>query len=203
MPFYTAYKSLSHYPDFLYWNLRGRPERPPHLVKQRTLLDYAQRYNLKTLIETGTYYGEMVAALKNDFERIDSIEYDPDLARRAAHAFASLKNIRIIQGASEEVIPELLKSLTQPALFWLDAGYYTWDGLPRDTQRLPTELAAILGHSIRNHVVLIDDASSLHFEGAENVPELLLHLAARFPGRAIDVKYDIVRITPRPANNVS
>ena len=36
MPFYSAYKSLSHYPDYWYWNLRGRPRRTPHLLKQRT-----------------------------------------------------------------------------------------------------------------------------------------------------------------------
>jgi hypothetical protein len=60
-PFYGAYKALGHYPDYWYWQLRGRPIRSPHLLKQRTVRQYADRYGLRVLVETGTYYGEMVA----------------------------------------------------------------------------------------------------------------------------------------------
>ena len=42
---------------------------------------------MTTLIETGTYYGEMVAALKNDFARIYSVECDHELAQSAARKF--------------------------------------------------------------------------------------------------------------------
>ena len=77
MPFYSAYKSLFHYPDYWYWRLRPHPKRSPHLVKQRALLEYAERYGLRTLVETGTYYGEMVAALRNKFDRVDSVESFP------------------------------------------------------------------------------------------------------------------------------
>ena len=61
MPFYGAYKSLSHYPDYWYWKLRRRPVRSPHLLKQRTVVDIAEKFALRTLVETGTYYGEIVA----------------------------------------------------------------------------------------------------------------------------------------------
>src|SRR5947209_1453118 len=63
-PFYGAYKALGHYPDYWYWQLRGQPIRSPHLLKQRTVRDYARRYGLRVLVESGTYYGEMVAAMK-------------------------------------------------------------------------------------------------------------------------------------------
>src|ERR1051326_2569108 len=63
-PFYGVYKSLGHYPDYWYWKLRGEPIRSPHLLKQRTVREYAQRYGLRVLVETGTYYGEMVAAMQ-------------------------------------------------------------------------------------------------------------------------------------------
>ncbi len=52
---------------YWYWILRGRPERSPHLLKQKTVREYGERFGLKTLVETGTYYGEMVAAMKRRF----------------------------------------------------------------------------------------------------------------------------------------
>ena len=196
MPFYSAYKALGHYPDYWYWKLRPYPKRPPHLLKQRTVREYGKRYGLRTLVETGTYHGEMVAALKNDFDRIFSIECDAELVRRASERFASDPRIRILQGESQLVLPELMKSLAEPALFWLDAGYYSWNGLPRDLQRLPTELAAILGHVVRGHVVLIDDADTLRgLEGAMTVEQLPSRLSARYPGWRVEVIDNIVRIT--------
>ena len=61
MPWYGAYKSFSHYPDYWYWRLRGKPVRSPHLQKQRTVREYGEKFGLKILIETGTYYGEMIS----------------------------------------------------------------------------------------------------------------------------------------------
>ena len=87
-PFYGVYKSLGHYPDYWYWKLRGEPIRSPHLLKQRTVREYAQRYGLRVLVETGTYYGEMVAAMKNRFAEIHSVEFDSALAERAAKKFS-------------------------------------------------------------------------------------------------------------------
>ncbi len=201
MPFYGAIKSLGHYPDYWYWKLRLAPVRSPHLVKQRAVRDYARRYGLRIFIETGTYYGEMVAALKNDFEHIFSVESDHALAERAARLFSRYPHIRIVEGPSERIIFELLKSLAEPSLFWLDAGYYTWDNLPRDRERLAAELAAILGHTVRGHVVLIDDAGTLKFRAADqnepaSVAELRSNLAAAFPDRRVEILHNIVRITP-------
>jgi len=200
MPFYSAYKSLFHHPDYWYWKLRPPPKRSPHLVKQRALLEYARQFGLRTLIETGTYYGEMVAALQSRFDRVDSVESLPELARAAAGKFKRFPHVRIFEGESQLVIPEILESLSAPALFWLDAGYYTWDGLHRNKQRLALELETILGGPIRGHVVLIDDASTLKFRLGDspepsNTRELQANLSAAFPARCIEIRDDIVRIT--------
>jgi hypothetical protein len=197
-PFYGAYKALGHYPDFWYWKLRGEPLRSPHLVKQRTVREYADRYHLRILVETGTYYGEMVAAMKNHFAEIYSVEYASELARRAQKKFAALQHIHILEGDSQREIPALLQSLKEPALFWLDAGYYGWAGLEGDKQRLTTELEAILGHSIAAHVILMDDARGLNGQnGAPTVQQLQERIQAKFPGRSVEVKHDILRITPK------
>jgi predicted O-methyltransferase YrrM len=196
-PFYGAYKSLGHYPDYWYWKLRGEPVRSPHLLKQRTVQEYAQRYGLRILVETGTYYGEMVTAMRNRFDAIYSVEYDPALAQRAQKKFASLQHVHILEGDSQQKVPELLQSLDQPALFWLDAGYYGWAGLQGDKQRLTSELEAILSDSVPGHVILMDDARGLNGQnGAPTVEQLQQRIEAQFPGRSVTVKHDILRIAP-------
>ncbi|MGH9740346.1 MAG: hypothetical protein ACRD4X_17425 [Candidatus Acidiferrales bacterium] len=197
LPLYGAYKALGHYPDYWYWKLRGQPVRSPHLVKQRAVREYARRYGLRTLIETGTYYGEMVAAVRNDFERIFSIEYDPELARRATRRFASDSQVHILEGDSQKVLPELLKTISGPALFWLDAGYWGWANLARDPQRLSAEVESALSHPVGGHVVLMDDARMLDGRnGAPTFEELRSRIAARFGSRRVELRHDIVRITP-------
>jgi hypothetical protein len=197
-PFYSAYKSLSRYPDYWYWKLRITPVRSPHLLKERAVREYGAKYGLRILIESGTYYGEMVAAMKRHFEKVYSIEYDPILAREATRKFERDSRIRIIEGDSARVLPELLKSIAQPALFWLDAGYWGWENLQRDPQRLSIEVESILTHPVKGHVILMDDARCLNGEnGALTLAEFESRLLDRFPARAVEVKHDIVRITPR------
>jgi hypothetical protein len=196
-PFYGVYKSLGHYPDYWYWKLRGEPIRSPHLLKQRTVRDYAQRYGLRILVETGTYYGEMVVAMKDRFAEIYSVEFDSALAQRAAKKFARWPHIHILEGDSQKVVPELLKSLKEPTLFWLDAGYYGWAGLHGNEKRLTSEIEAVLSHHIQQHVILMDDARGLNgLNGSPTVAELKQRIDAEFPGRGFEVKYDILRITP-------
>jgi hypothetical protein len=194
-PFYGAYKSLGHYPDYWYWKLRGEPVRSPHLVKQRTVEEYARRYGLRVLVETGTYYGEMVAAMRRRFDEIYSIEFDSALARRAQKKFSRWPHVHILEGDSRLVVPELLQSLDRPALFWLDAGYYGWAGLQGDRQRLTIELEAVLGHRVKGHVILMDDARGLNGQnGAPTVAELKQRIESQYPGRLVEVKHDILRI---------
>jgi len=196
-PWYGLYKRLGHYPDYWYWKLRGKPVRSPHLLKQRTVREYGQRYGLRILIETGTYYGEMISAVRNSFDRIYSVEFDPALAQRAVPIFERDHRIQILEGDSEQVLPALLKLLAQPALFWLDAGYYGWAGQEFDRHRLAVELESILRHAVKGHVILLDDAHGLDGKnGALTVPELKSRIETEFPGHKVELEYDILRITP-------
>jgi hypothetical protein len=196
-PVYGAYKAVGHYPDYWYWILRGRPQRSPHLLKQKVVREYGERFGLKTLVETGTYYGEMVAAMKRRFERIYSIEFVPELAERAQNKFAGEPHIRIFCGDSRVVMPEVLALLSGPALFWLDAGYYGWVGKQGDQQRLSAELDMVLSHPF-SHIVLLDDARGLTGrDGIPSVRDVKEHIEAKFPTRTVDVLHDIMRVTLR------
>ena len=194
---YGAYKALGHYPDYWYWILRGRPARSPHLLKQRVVREYGERFGLPTLVETGTYYGEMVAAMKNHFERIYSIEYVPELASRATRKFARDEHVRIFCGDSRLVMPEVLALMEGPALFWLDAGYYGWVGIRTNEQRLSAELEMILSHRFP-HIILLDDARGLiGRDGIPSVADVKSYVESTFPQRSVEVEYDIMRITLR------
>lgn len=196
-PFYGAYKAVGHYPDYWYWILRGRPERSPHLLKQIVVREYGEEYGLRTLVETGTYYGEMVAAMKRRFDRIYSIEFVPTLAERAQKKFAENLNVKIFCGDSRVVMPEVLSLLKGPALFWLDAGYYGWVGKQGDQQRLSAELAMILSHPFQ-HIILLDDARGLTGrDGIPSVTDVKAYVESNFPTRQVRVEHDIMRVTLR------
>ncbi|MFZ0687044.1 MAG: hypothetical protein WAM89_15990 [Terriglobales bacterium] len=196
-PVYGVYKALGHYPDYWYWILRGRPARSPHLLKQKVVREYGKAFGLTTLIETGTYYGEMVAAMKGHFQRIYSVEFAPSLAERARRKFARYEHVRIFCGDSRLLMPEVLALLQGPALFWLDAGYYSWVGMEPDKQRLSAEMEMILSHPYA-HIVLLDDARCLTGrDGIPSVAEVTSYVEAKFPQRSVKVEYDILRITLR------
>jgi hypothetical protein len=196
-PFYGVYKAIGHYPDYWYWIARGRPSRSPHLLKQKVVREYGEKFALKTLVETGTYYGEMVAAMKNHFDHIYSIEFVPELAERATRKFARYQHVRIFCGDSRLVMPDVLALLAGPALFWLDAGYYGWVGKQGDQQRLSAEIEMILSHPYR-HVILLDDARGLTGrDGIPSVDDVKSYVESKFPARTVEVKYDIMRITLR------
>ena len=70
--------------------------------------------------------------------------------------FSKLTHINLIKGDSSEKLPEILKSLKEPALFWLD-GHYSDEITAKGDLNTPiyNELTAILNHPIKNHVILM------------------------------------------------
>ena len=76
---YNIAKNFVDGRTFRDWKKKGMPVPPPHIVKINTVKEYAKRFSIKTLVETGTYYGAMVAATKNTFTKIYSIELSKDL----------------------------------------------------------------------------------------------------------------------------
>lgn len=180
------------------WEQQGRPVPPPHAYKQRVVREYARRYGLPVLVETGTYLGDMVEAARTGFRTVFSIELDRDLHRRAVQRFAARANVTILQGDSAQVLPQLLGNLEGPALFWLD-GHYSADITARGDKDTPivSELENISRHPVRQHVILIDDARC--FNGTHDYPTLKeLEQSARryWPGSTFEVRDDIIRIAP-------
>lgn len=182
------------------WEKKGRPVPPPNVVKQHIVKTYAQRFSCDTFIETGTYLGEMVLATKDIFSMIISIELDRILAERAKKKFSNYKHISIIHGDSSTVLKDVLADIECPCLFWLDS-HYSGGLTAKGTFETPVieELKHIFNHSIKDHVILIDDAR--FFTGENDYPkleELCDFVLTERPGWNFEIKYDIIRIHGSP-----
>ena len=183
--------------ELRWWENAGRPIPPPNVVKQRTVIDYARRFSLSTFVETGTYYGQMVFAVRNVFRRIYSIELDGRLYEMARRKLSRWRNIVLMQGDSGEVLPELLAKIPGPCLFWLDAHYSggVTAGSIADTP-VKEEVRLILDHPVAGHVILIDDARHLNGQNGYPTANELSDLVDQKwgGGSTLSVEHDIVRI---------
>jgi len=181
------------------WERRGRPVPPPHIVKQRVLREYAERYGLRTLVETGTYRGDMIEAMRPVFEKIVSIELGQDLFAAARKRFKRVAHVELIQGDSAQELRRVMERLDRAALFWLD-GHYSAGETARGEKDTPIyeELAHILGARDLGHVIVIDDARAFGTDPAyPTIDELRRYVLAKRPVVSIAVADDSIRITPR------
>src|SRR5438046_2990765 len=87
-PLFRMWLDFKARQQLLEWKAEGKPIPPPAAYKHATLREYASRFNIKTLIETGTFYGDTVFAFIPSFDCIYSIELDDELYRRATERFA-------------------------------------------------------------------------------------------------------------------
>lgn len=181
------------------WSSNGKPVPSPHIVKQRTLQTYAKRFGLKILVETGTYYGDMIEAMKEVFDRIYSIELSKDLYEKARMRFKGTHKIELIHGDSGTEIQRIVDNINQPTLFWLD-GHYSGGETARGEKDTPIfdELRHILNASDRGHVIIVDDARCFGTDPAyPSIEELSGFIMSRKPTLEIAVQDDSIRITPR------
>jgi hypothetical protein len=180
------------------WKRLGMQLPPPHEYKQSLIIDHSIKYGLSVFIETGTFLGYMVEVLKYQFDKLISIELDLSLFEKAKRKFVLNDHIFIYQGDSTHVLPEILKKLEVPALFWLD-GHYSEGITAKGELNTPiiSELRNILDHSIKKHLILIDDARC--FDGKNDYPtieELRSLVKRQNPSLNFSVENDIIRIHP-------
>lgn len=178
------------------WEQSGRPVPPPFQFKVNELRRYAEQRGLKTMIETGTYRGDMDYALRSVFSRIVTIELSSELHAAAKRRFEKFAHIECLQGDSSQLLPKLLAEIDTPCLFWLDA-HYSAGKTARGASDTPIsiELDAVLKHRVKNHIVLIDDARC--FDGTHGYPllsDLERSVVELRPDLRSSVEDDIIRI---------
>jgi hypothetical protein len=165
-------------------------------IKQLAVKTLAQKHGIRVFIETGTFLGDMVAAVTSDFDKIYSIELSEDLFNRAVKKFAGYNHVTILHGDSFQVLPEILRHIDEPCLFWL-GGHYSSENTEKEKREaaILEELKQVFNHPINNHAILIDDAHL--FAGKNDSPTLEFLrtcVETRFSYYKFDVRNDIIRI---------
>lgn len=173
-----------------------RPKKYTEIKKKWAIIkDFQQKYDLNIFVETGTYLGETIRGIKDNFSEIYSLELDQVLDESAVKNFSALKHIKFFQGDSAKTLPMVLKLVNGRGLFWLDA--HASGGITAKGDKVTPvegELLSIKNHPIKNHIILIDDAES--FVGANDYPAVdrIKDILQKInPDYKIEIKDNIIR----------
>lgn len=171
------------------------PVPPTERFKRRVIARYAP--GIDTFVETGTFRGDTVEAVRGLFAHVWSIELGHDLVVAAQRRFAPWSNVRIIEGDSGVVLSQILPEIDRRCLFWLDSHWVPGGDTAHGGVETPllAELRAVLARRERD-IILIDD---IRLMGAGDYPsiEVITGLVAQAsPPRSLRVVHDIARIAP-------
>lgn len=173
------------------WIAAGRTVPPPGPVKYWALRKAGREHGCRVLVETGTYLGDMLLANHRSFDRLISIELSEELWERAKVRLAHLENVTLLQGDSEDRLREAIATLSEPAVFWLDAHYSAGiTAMGRTETPIGEEVRMIVGApQLAGSVVLIDDARLFGQGDYPSVEEVTALIAPR----RLEIADDILR----------
>ena len=191
---------------FHYKRLFGKKINIPTYDEKRAVIkQYADEFQLKTLIETGTFLGDTVEFFKTKFKKVISIELSEELATKAIKRFENDDNVTIIKGDSGVELSHILKGVSEPFLFWLDGHYshscnvngnFIVTGKGDLDTPIEQELRSILSTAPK-HVILIDDARCFNGEGdypsIKLIKKIFLKSGKKYK---VVIENDIIRAIP-------
>lgn len=120
----------------------------------------ARSQGIRVAIETGTFQGKSAQALQQIFDRVWSIELSPEIHQAAKSRLGHLDGLTFLNGQSSDVMPDLIASLDEPILYWLD-GHWCEGAGPSEIKQCPIldEIEIVDQHPhAANSCILIDDA---------------------------------------------
>ena len=127
-------------------------------VPRELVLWMRDTFKVKVFVETGTHQAETAVWASTNFERIFTVEAHEPLYQKAVETFGSRKNIQFLKGDSRTHIKSLTSSLTEPAIFWLDAHWCGENTFGKSDECPVVGELELLNASKVPHIVLIDDA---------------------------------------------
>jgi len=166
--------------------------------KRERLGAYAERF--QNFVETGTYLGETAEAMASIYKRVYTIEIHEPLYNEVGERFSDRANLKRFLGDSTTVLPEVVRQLDGPAVFWLDAHYSgpKTGRAGKSATPIEKELASIFSDARKDHLILIDDARL--FVGKNSYPRIgrLWKFIRTHSPYSMTVRDDIIRLYRDP-----
>lgn len=165
----------------------GELSGPEPQFKYALIVDYAQRYNTRAFVETGTCYGNACEVARHYFDHVYSVELSSEYHEYAVSRFQGVPNVNLYLGDSGYILRNILSSIpNEPTLFWLDA-HWSGGNTAKGRTDPPTELEIDVIHELRpGSVILVDDMWELTDSWAERYNG----------GGKVSNEYGITRIVP-------
>lgn len=178
------------------WRSAGSIIPPPPEYKRMLIKQYAEKFNCRILIETGTYYGETIESQLLHFDTIASIELAENLYRASLEKFDGIDFVHLYCGDSGDLIESVIhnQDASRGTLFWLD-GHYSGGETACGVNETPIikEIETI-SKCCTSGMVLIDDARC--FDGQNGYPTidyLKLYMNKNLNILTWENNYDVVR----------
>lgn len=135
---------------------------------EKTFLKLKNRYNIKNIVETGTFEGGTTVFLSQNFDKVFSIECNFEFYSKA---LINIKNANtspcLLLGNSEDVLPLIREELNNNTIFYLDAHWY--ENCP-----LKKELSLIKEFNLKPIIAIHDfyvpGSSTLGYDSYNNQP---------------------------------
>lgn len=131
-----------------------------HEEKREWLVSYLKTLDYKIFVETGTFQGATVRAVRDMFDLVYSIELADHYYKGNVKQFKNDPNVVLLHGDSARHLNTLVPKMNLPCAFWLDAHYSGGNTALGDTETpITRELDALSKHRhLVDSVILIDDA---------------------------------------------
>lgn len=172
----------------------GLVTAPADRAKRRFLLRLFRERNHELLVESGTFRGGTVEYFLSHAKRIVSVEIETHLHEAACRRFESCPSVELLLGDALDVIPQVLRDVSQPPLVYLD-GHFT-GGVNQEPGQFVEPAPGILqklGHLElpTGTSIVVDDLRLFgHGAGFPTLVELTAAARTSFPDAAIYIGID-------------
>lgn len=184
------------------WSVLAQSGPDNHFYKIARIRRIAKAHNCSTFIETGTFFGQTVAAVKESFGTIYSVELSEMLFKENCDYFSGVSSIRLFHGDSADRLGEMVDDAHGKILFWLD-GHFSSGVTAHGESITPIakELDILASKKRTNDCILIDDVRL--FDGTGGYPTLAsVEAAVRKIAGDYRITYDRDCLVALPPANV-
>ncbi|MBI5387437.1 MAG: hypothetical protein HZA90_22485 [Verrucomicrobia bacterium] len=156
--FFRALRNIKAAIEYPLWVAARKPAPDNHHFKVQRIRRIGREFNCRSFIETGTFFGQTLAAVSNQFEKCLSVELLETLYEGNRRSFARKGSVTVFHGDSGSVLGDMIDQSSGRILFWLD-GHFSGGitGHGSEVTPIMTELNSIRTKGRKDDCILIDD----------------------------------------------